>query len=851
MIDFHEGERIHQVDIEDQMKSAYIDYSMSVIVSRALPDVRDGFKPVHRRVLFGMLGLGLSYNTATKKSARIVGEVLGKYHPHGDSSVYGAMVRMAQDWSLRYPLVFGQGNFGSMDGDSAAAMRYTEARLSRISEDVLKDLDKDTVDFMPNFDESLKEPTVLPTRIPQLLVNGSSGIAVGMATNMAPHNLGEVVDAICAYIDNRNITVDELMEYVKGPDFPTGGIIYGIEGVKSAFRTGRGRIVVRARTEIEETPTGRTSIIVTEIPYQVNKADMIARIAELVNDHKLEGISYINDESNRKGVRVVIILKKDAMPRVVLNNLFRVSQLQSYFSVNNIALVDGRPRQLNLLDLIIYFVRHRHEVVLRRSRFELKKAQDRLHILEGLLIAIDNIDEVVQIIRSSSNTDEAKQRLSERFALSEIQTQAIVDMRLRALTGLERDKVKAEYDELEKRIDYLKRLLADEGMQYGVIKDELQEVKQKYGDARRTEIVPDAREFVAEDFYPDDDVVITISHEGYIKRTNLAEYRTQRRGGRGAQGSGRRDDDFVEHLYYATMHNTLLFFTEQGQCYWQKVYELPEGARNSKGRAMQNLMQMATDDKVRAVINVRNLDDEEYTNSRFVVMVTAKGVVKKTSLAEYSRPRARGVIAITVRDDDRLLDAVLTDGKCDLIMASRCGQAIRFAESEVRTVSRKSMGVQGMRFASDEDRAVGMVAWHEDDTRKLLVVSEDGYCKRTEVGEYRTIGRGGKGVRTLNVEKAGELVNILLVEDDDHVMIMSKKGVAIRFPVLQTALSGRNTKGVHCIALGKGDAISSIACVPPEEDGEESQEIDGEAEPVAVDSEDGNGIEVEDTTDEA
>ena len=851
MIDFHEGERIHQVDIEDQMKSAYIDYSMSVIVSRALPDVRDGFKPVHRRVLFGMLGLGLSYNTATKKSARIVGEVLGKYHPHGDLSVYDAMVRMAQDWSLRYPLVFGQGNFGSMDGDSAAAMRYTEARLSRISEDVLKDLDKDTVDFMPNFDESLKEPTVLPTRIPQLLVNGSSGIAVGMATNMAPHNLGEVVDAICAYIDNRNITVDELMEYVKGPDFPTGGIIYGIEGVKNAFRTGRGRIVVRARTEIEETPTGRTSIIVTEIPYQVNKADMIARIAELVNDHKLEGISYINDESNRKGVRVVIILKKDAMPRVVLNNLFRVSQLQSYFSVNNIALVDGRPRQLNLLDLIIYFVRHRHEVVLRRSRFELKKAQDRLHILEGLLIAIDNIDEVVQIIRSSSNTDEAKQRLSERFALSEIQTQAIVDMRLRALTGLERDKVKAEYDELEKRIDYLKRLLADEGMQYGVIKDELQEVKQKYGDARRTEIVPDAREFVAEDFYPDDDVVITISHEGYIKRTNLAEYRTQHRGGRGAQGSGRRDDDFVEHLYYATMHNTLLFFTEQGQCYWQKVYELPEGARNSKGRAMQNLMQMATDDKVRAVINVRNLDDEEYTNSRFVVMVTAKGVVKKTSLAEYSRPRARGVIAITVRDDDRLLDAVLTDGKCDLIMASRQGQAIRFAESEVRTVSRKSMGVQGMRFASDEDRAVGMVAWRENDTRKLLVVSADGYCKRTEVSEYRTIGRGGKGVRTLNVEKAGELVNILLVEDDDHVMIMSKKGVAIRFPVLQTALSGRNTKGVHCIALGKGDAISSIACVPPEEDGEESQEVEGEEETVAVDGEEGDGTEVEDTTDEA
>lgn len=832
MIDFHEGERIHRVDIEDQMKSSYIDYSMSVIVSRALPDVRDGFKPVHRRVLYGMLGLGLSYNTATKKSARIVGEVLGKYHPHGDSSVYDAMVRMAQDWSLRYPLVYGQGNFGSMDGDSAAAMRYTEARLARISEDVLKDLDKETVDFMPNFDESLKEPTVLPTRIPQLLVNGSSGIAVGMATNMAPHNLGEVVDAICAYIDNRSITVDELMEYVKGPDFPTGGIIYGIEGVQNAFRTGRGRIVVRARTEIEETSSGRTSIVVTEVPYQVNKADMIARIAELVNDHKLEGISYINDESNRKGVRVVIILKKDAMPRVVLNNLFRVSQLQSYFSVNNIALVDGRPRQLNLLDLIVYFVRHRHEVVIRRSRFELKKAQDRLHILEGLLIAIDHIDEVVAIIRSSSNTEEAKQRLSERFALTAVQTQAIVDMRLRALTGLERDKVKAEYDELEKLIDYLQRLLADEGMQYGVIKDELLEVKQKYGDARRTEIIPDAREFVAEDFYPDDDVVITITHEGYIKRTNLSEYRTQHRGGRGAQGSGRRDDDFVEHLYYATMHNTLLFFTEQGQCYWQKVYELPEGARNAKGRAMQNLIQLAPGDNVRAIINVRNLDDTDYTNSRYVVMVTARGIVKKTSLTEYARPRARGVIAITVREEDRLLDAVLTDGQSDLIMASRAGQAIRFAESTVRTVSRKGMGVQGMRFSDSEDSVVGMVAWRSDDSRKLLVVSENGYCKRTAVEEYRMTGRGGKGVRTLNVEKAGAVVSIMLVADEDHVMIMLRSGVVIRFPVEQTSVLGRNTKGVHCISIGKKDSISSIACVPPEEDVTDADNLTAEAESV-------------------
>lgn len=840
MIDFHEGERIQRVDIEDQMRSSYIDYAMSVIVSRALPDVRDGFKPVHRRVLFGMLGLGLSYNTPTKKSARIVGEVLGKYHPHGDTSVYDAMVRMAQDWSLRYPLVFGQGNFGSMDGDSAAAMRYTEARLARISDDVLKDLDKDTVDFMPNFDESLKEPTVLPTRIPQLLVNGSSGIAVGMATNMAPHNLGEVVDAICAYIDNRDITVDELMEYVKGPDFPTGGIIYGIEGVRNAFRTGRGRIVVRAKTEIEETSSGRASIIVTEVPYQVNKADMIARIAEMVNEHKLEGISYINDESNRNGVRVVIILKKDAMPNVVLNNLYRLSQLQSYFSVNNIALVDGRPRQLNLLDLIIYFVRHRHEVVLRRSRFELKKAQDRLHILEGLLVAIDNIDEVVQIIRSSGNTEEAKQRLSDRFSLSAIQSQAIVDMRLRSLTGLERDKVKAEYDELERLVAYLERLLSDEGMQYEVIKEELVEVKEKYGDARRTVIVPDAREFVAEDFYPDDDMVITISHEGYIKRTNLSEYRSQNRGGRGFQGTGRRDDDFVEHLYHASMHNTLLFFTERGQCFWQKVYEIPEGARNAKGRSLQNLIQMDPDDKVRAIINVRNLDDPEYTNSRYVVMATAHGVVKKTSLGEYSRPRVRGVIAITIREDDQLLDAVLTDGKCDLMIASRLGLAIRFSELDVRAVARKSLGVQGMRFSSDEDRAVGIVALRPDDTRKLLVVSENGYCKRTDVEEYRQIGRGGRGVRTLNVDKAGAVVNIILVLDDDNLMIISRKGVAIRFPVSQTAVSGRNTKGVHCIALGKGDAIASIACVPPADD--EGEPADEEVE--LAQGGDGMGVDI-------
>lgn len=813
-------ERIQRVDIEDQMKSAYIDYAMSVIVARALPDARDGLKPVHRRVLFGMLGLGLTHTQATKKSARIVGEVLGKFHPHGDSSVYDAMVRMAQSWSLRYLLVSGQGNFGSIDGDSPAAMRYTEAKLARIAEDVLRDIDKDTVDFTPNFDESLEEPTVLPTRIPLLLVNGSSGIAVGMATNMAPHNLGEIVDATCAYIDNRGIESEELLRYVKGPDFPTGATIYGTEGIREACCTGRGRIVVRAKAEIEETSTGRTSIIITEIPYQVNKEEMIRRIAEMVNEKKLEGISYINDESSRKGMRIVIILKREAVPNVVLNNLYRHTQLQSTFSINNIALVDGKPKLLNLKELIAHFVSHRHQVVLRRSRFELQKAQERMHILEGLLIALDHIDEVISIIRSSGAPAEAVERLCARFSLSERQSQAIVDMRLRALTGLERDKVKAEHDALAQQIDYLTRLLQDQAMQYSLIKDELQEVKDKYGDERRTAIVANAGEFAPEDFYPDDDVVITISHLGYIKRTNLAEYRAQHRGGRGAKGSSTRDEDFIEHLYNTTMHNTLLFFTEQGRCYWLKGYEIPEGAKGSKGRTLQNLINIAQEDKVRAIINVRKLDDPEFTQSHYVVMCTRDGVVKKTSLAEYARPRATGIIAVNVREGDQLLDAVLTDGKCQLMLASRQGLAVRFYEESLRPLSRNSLGVIGMRL-EEGDAVVGMVSVAPGDTRKLLVISDSGFCKRSEVDEYRITHRGGKGVKTLNVAKAGQVVSISLVNDDEHLMIVSRNGVVIRFPVAQTSVASRNTKGVHCVTLQKGDSIASISPVAASEDEEE------------------------------
>ena len=818
-------ERIQRVDIEDQMKSAYIDYAMSVIVSRALPDVRDGLKPVHRRVLFGMQGLGLPHTAQTKKSARIVGEVLGKYHPHGDSSVYDAMVRMAQPWSLRYPLVTGQGNFGSVDGDSPAAMRYTEAKLARIADDVLKDLDKDTVDFTPNFDESLQEPTVLPTRIPLLLVNGSSGIAVGMATNMAPHNLAEIVDATCAYIDNRDIPVEDLLQYVKGPDFPTGAMIYGTDGVRDALLTGRGRVVVRSRAEIEETASGRSCIVITEIPYQVNKEEMIRRIAEMVNEKKIEGISYINDESNRKGMRIVIILKKDAVANVVLNHLYHHTQLQTSFPVNNIALVDGRPKLLNLKDLIVHFVAHRHEVILRRSRFELKKAQDRIHILEGLLIGLDHIDEVIRIIRGSENAPQAVSRLMEQIGLTEIQAQALVDLRLRALTHLERDKIQAEYDELAKLIDYLQRLLVDESMQYGVIKDELVEVKEKYDDGRRTEIVPNAEEFTPEDFYPDDDVVITISHLGYIKRTNLAEYRAQKRGGKGAKGSATRDEDFIEHLFNTTMHHTLLFFTESGRCYWLKGYEVPEGARDSKGRTLQNLISISPDDKVRAIINVRQLDDPDYTSSHYVVMCTRCGVVKKTLLSEYSRPRSTGIIAVNIREQDQLLEAVLTDGQGELMLASRHGQAVRFNEDALRALGRNSTGVIGMRLEWN-DQVVGMVAVQPGEERTLLVVSDSGFCKRSPIDEYRKTNRGSKGVKTLNVAKAGEVVGISLVSEDEDLMIISRNGVIIRFPVAQTHVASRNTKGVHCITLGKCDTIASIS--PVASGTNEEEEVDVE-----------------------
>lgn len=827
-------EHIEQVDIEEQMKSSYIDYAMSVIVSRAIPDVRDGLKPVHRRVLYGMDELGLTHQAQTKKSATTVGHVLGRYHPHGDSSVYATMVRMAQWWSLRYPLVLGQGNFGSIDGDGPAAMRYTEAKLEAISEEVMKDLDKDTVDFVPNFDESYKEPTVLPTRVPLLLVNGTAGIAVGMATLMPPHHLGEVVDATCAYIDNKEITIDELMCHIKGPDFPTGGIIYGSAGIKEAYTTGKGRVVMRARCEFETKENGRVSIIVTEIPFMVNKAEMIAKIAQLVNDRVIDGISYINDESGKNGMRIVIILKRDAVPQVVLNHLYRHSELQKAFAVNNIVLVKGRPMLLNLKQLIAYFVEHRHEVVLRRARYELRRAQERIHILEGLLVALDHIEEVIRIIRASQETSEAVRRLMEAFALSEVQAQAIVDMRLRALTGLERNRLLNERNELQARIDYLSKLLVDEGMQREVMKDELKELKNKYSDTRRTEIVPTAGEFSPEDFYADDDVVITFSHLGYINRTNLTEYRSQHRGGRGVRGTQTRDEDFIEHLYTTTMHNTLLIFTERGLCYWLKVYEIPEGGKNTRGRSLQNLIAIDQEDRVRAILNVRELDNEEYTNSHYIVLCTREGIVKKTCLSEYANTRSRGLIAVVIRESDQLLDVVLTDGESDLMLASRSGLAIRFVESEMRPLARKAMGVRGMKLG-EGDALVGMVAVPRDTEQKLLVVSKDGFCKRSEVDEYRVTHRGGVGIKTMNVEKAGDLVSISLVSDDEHLMILTRNGVIIRFPVSQTKVVSRNTKGVHCVTLQKGDAIASISSVVAEdeevgEDVESSQESAGEEE---------------------
>jgi len=814
--------RIEQVNIDEQMRSAYIDYSMSVIVSRALPDVRDGFKPVHRRVLFGMDGLGLRHTSQTKKSARIVGEVLGKYHPHGDSSVYDAMARMAQDWSLRYPLVFGQGNFGSMDGDPVAAMRYTEAKLSKLSDEVLADLDKDTVDFQNNFDDSLQEPTVLPTKVPLLLLNGSSGIAVGMATNMAPHNLSECCDAICAYIDNPEITVEELMQFVKGPDFPTGGIIQGRQGIRDAFETGRGRIVIRSKTEIEVSDSGRETIVVTEIPYMVNKREMIEKIAELVENKKIEGISYINDETTMKGVRIVIKLKKDANSNVVLNTLFKYTPLQSSFSVNNVALVNGRPRTLNLKDLIKYFVRHRHEVILRRTRFDLEKAQKRAHILEGLLKALDVIDEIIRIIRASKAVEDAKNELMQAFGFSEAQATAIVEMRLRQLTGLEREKLQSEYDELMKFIRYCEDVLANESMQMGIIKDETLEMKEKYGDARRTEIALSAEEFNPEDFYADEDVVITISHLGYIKRTSLTEYKTQNRGGVGMKGSATRDEDFIEHIYVANMHSTMLLFTQNGRCYWLKVYEIPEGSRASKGRAIQNVINIEPDDKIKTYLNVKNLKDEEYVNNNYIVLGTKRGIIKKTSLEAYSRPRTNGVIAITVRDGDELLDAVLTNGHSEILLAGRNGRCCRFDESDARALGRTASGVRGINI-EDDDEVVGMITYdpaaEDAAAHSILVVSEHGYGKRSDFDEYRKTNRGGKGVKTLNItEKTGSLVALKNVTDENDLMIINRSGLTIRMAVSDIRIAGRATQGVRLINIKDGDSIAAVSAVNKNEE---------------------------------
>ena len=820
--------RIIPINIEEQMKSAYIDYSMSVIVSRALPDVRDGMKPVHRRILYDMSAeLNLYSDKPTRKSARIVGDVLGKFHPHGDTSVYDAMVRLAQDWSMRYPLVDGQGNFGSMDGDSPAAMRYTEARMKKITDEVMADIDKETVDWTLNFDDTIPEPTVLPTKIPLLIVNGASGIAVGMATNMAPHNLSEVVDACCAYIDNPEITGEEMLQYIKGPDFPTGGIIYGYEGVREAMLTGRGRVMMRAKTDIEHTPSGRECIVITEIPYMINKAEMIKKIADMINEKKIEGISYINDESDRNGLRIIIILKHDAVASVVLNTLFKNTPLQTSFAVNNIALVNGRPQMLPMRDLVKHFVDHRHDVVVRRARFDLKKAEERLHIVQGLLIAQDNIDEIVHIIRSSQTPDAAKQTMIERFNLSDIQASAIIEMRLRALTGLEYGKLIAERDELTKQIAYLKEVLENVGMQMQIIKDELLEIKEKYGDERRSEIVYSSEEFNPEDFYADDDMVITISHMGYIKRTPLAEYRTQNRGGVGAKGSATRDEDFIEHIYVASMHNTMLFFTEKGRCFWLKVYEIPEGARSSKGRAIQNVIQIEPDDKVRAYINVKSLADAEYVNNNYIIMCTKDGTIKKTKLEAYSRPRQNGVNAIVIREGDQLIEAKLTSGNAEVMIAARDGKAIRFNESTVRPIGRVGAGVRGISI-EDGDEVVGMICVEPDSKQDVLVLSENGYGKRTDLDEYRITNRGGKGVKTINItEKTGKLISIQAVTDDNDLMIINRSGLTIRTAVSQIRLAGRATQGVRIINLREGDAIASVMAVPAAGEEEEVQPAEG------------------------
>ncbi|WP_405396127.1 DNA gyrase subunit A [Maribacter sp. Asnod2-G09] len=833
-----DGEKLIPINIEDEMKSAYIDYSMSVIVSRALPDVRDGLKPVHRRVLFGMHELGVRSNSSHKKSARIVGEVLGKYHPHGDTSVYDAMVRMAQEWSLRYMLVDGQGNFGSVDGDSPAAMRYTEARMRKIADDMLIDIEKETVDYQLNFDDSLKEPTVLPTRVPALLVNGASGIAVGMATNMPPHNLAEVIDGTVAYIDNNDIEIDELITHIKAPDFPTGGIIYGYDGVKEAFHTGRGRVKMRAKATFEEVQ-GRECIVVTEIPYQVNKADMIKKTADLVNDKKLEGISNIRDESDRNGMRIVYILKRDAIPNIVLNMLFKYTALQTSFSVNNIALVNGRPQLLNVKEMIHYFVEHRHEVVVRRTQFELKKAEDRAHILEGLIIASDNIDEVIAIIRASNNADEARANLIERFKLSEIQAKAIVEMRLRQLTGLEQDKLRTEYDEIMLLIADLKDILDKKERRMSIIKDELLEIKGKYGDERRSVINIAGGDLSMEDMIPDEQVVITISHAGYIKRTPLTEYKTQNRGGVGQKASSTRNEDFLEHLFVGTNHQYMLFFTQKGKCFWMRVFEIPEGSRTSKGRAIQNLINIEQDDSVKAFICTQDLKDEEYINAHYVIMATKKGVVKKTSLEQYSRPRQNGINAITVRDGDELLEAKLTTGSSEIFLGLKSGKAIRFEESKTRPMGRNASGVRGITLANDDDEVIGMVSVHNFED-EILVVSEKGYGKRSSIEDYRVTNRGGKGVKTISVtDKTGGLVAIKNVTDSDDLMIINKSGIAIRMSVEDLRVMGRATQGVRLINIKGNDSIAAVAKVMKDEDDlEESEILD-----IEVDAENGTEID--------
>ncbi len=830
-------DRIIKIDIDEEMRSSYIDYSMSVIVSRALPDVRDGFKPVHRRVLFGMNELGLTFSKPTKKSARIVGEVLGKYHPHGDSSVYGTLVRMAQDWTLRYPLVFGQGNFGSIDGDSAAAMRYTEAKLSRISEDIMIDLDKETVDFQDNFDGEHQEPTVMPTRIPQLLVNGASGIAVGMATNMAPHNLSDTIDAIVAYVDNKDVDIEDLIKLIKAPDFPTGGIIYGYSGVRDSYLTGRGRVVIRAKCEIE-TDESHDKIVVREIPYQINRSELISSIADMVNEKRIEGISNINDESDHEGMRIVIDVKRDANSQVVLNKLYKYSALQSSFSVNNIALVHGRPKLLNLKDLIVEFVAHRMDVVTRRTLFELREAEKRAHILEALIIAVDNLDEVIQIIRSSKTVEESRQRLMDRFNFDLEQAKAIVEMRLRQLVALAIEELRAEYAELMKLIDHLKAVLASEEMRMQIIKDELLEVKAKYGDERRTQIMFTAEEFNPEDFYSDDEMVLTVSHLGYIKRTPLAEFKSQNRGGVGSKGSAARDADFIEYIYSASMHNTLLFFTQKGRCYWQKVYEIPEGAKNAKGRAIQNLLNIDSDDKINALICVKSLNDEEFNKSHNIIFCTKNGVVKKTSLEAYSRPRANGVNAILIREDDKVIDVCLTDGNSEIVLANKHGKAIRFNESKVRQMGRVSTGVKGMTLDGPDDEVIGMIVIEDPQKETILVVSDQGYGKRSDIEDYRITNRGGKGVKTLNItDKTGELIAIKSVTDENDLMIINKSGITIRLCMSEVRVQGRATQGVRLINLTKkNDQIASVCKVIHSD---EEEEVEGVVEggDVASDNE--------------